>query len=55
MSLKKKLYLLMDLIGIIVLVLFDQYTKNLAVVHLKDKPAFNIINGVLELNYLENK
>ncbi|MDE6881984.1 MAG: signal peptidase II [Lachnospiraceae bacterium] len=55
MSLKKKLYLLTDLIGIIVLVLFDQYTKNLAVVHLKDKPAFNIINGVLELNYLENK
>ena len=24
-------------------------------IHLKDKPAYNIINGVLELNYLENK
>ena len=55
MSLRKKICLSLDMIGIIVLVLFDQYTKNLAVVHLKDKPAFNIINGVLELNYLENK
>ena len=37
------------------LVLADQFTKSLAVAHLKDKPAFNIISGVLELNYLENK
>ena len=29
--------------------------QSLAVAHLKDKPAFNIISGVLELNYLENK
>lgn len=55
MSLRKKLFLLMDIVGIIILVLFDQYTKNLAVIHLKDKPAFNIISGILELNYLENK
>ena len=55
MTWKKKLFLLLDIVGIIVLVLFDQYTKNLAVIHLKDKPAFNIISGVLELNYLENK
>lgn len=55
MSIRKKLCLLMDLVGIIVLVILDQYTKNLAVIHLKDKQAFNIINGVLELNYLENK
>lgn len=55
MSLRKKLFLLLDVAGIIALVLFDQYTKMLAVVHLKDKPAFPIINGVLELNYLENK
>lgn len=39
----------------ILLILLDQYTKYLAVIHLKDQPAFNIINGVLELNYLENK
>ena len=55
MTWKKKLFLLLDIVGIIVLVLFDQYTKNLAVIHLKDKPAFIIISGVLELNYLENK
>lgn len=55
MSLRKKLFLLLDIVGIIALVLLDQYTKNLAVVYLKDKPAFPVINGVLELNYLENK
>ncbi len=55
MSLRKKLFLLLDIVGIIVLVLADQFTKSLAVAHLKDKPAFNIISGVLELNYLENK
>lgn len=45
----------MDIAGIILLVMLDQYTKNLAVIYLKDKPAFHIIGGVLELNYLENK
>ena len=55
MSLRKKLFLLLDMAGIIALVLLDQYTKNLAVVHLKDKPAFPVISGVLELNYLENQ
>lgn len=54
MSLKKKIFLFLDLLNIIVLILIDQYTKYLAVIHLKDKAAFNIINGVLELNYLEN-
>lgn len=55
MSRKKKIILLLDLVSIILLILFDQYTKYLAVLRLKDKAAFNIINGVLELNYLENK
>lgn len=55
MSRKKKIILLLDLISIIALILLDQYTKHLAVVHLKNKAAVNIINGVLELNYLENK
>ena len=55
MSLKKKSLLFLDLLGICALVALDQYTKYLAVIHLKDKPAFIIFNGVLELNYLENK
>ena len=55
MKLKKKLLIFLDLLGICALVALDQYAKYLAVIHLKDKPAFIIINGVLELNYLENK
>lgn len=47
--------IILDLLGICALVALDQYTKYLAVIHLKDKPAYIIINGVLELNYLENK
>lgn len=37
------------------LVAFDQLTKYLAVIHLKDKAPFVLINGVLELRYLENR
>ena len=55
MILKKKLWILLDLLIICALVALDQYTKYLAVIHLKDKQAYIIINGVLELNYLENK
>lgn len=38
-----------------ILIAIDQYTKYLAVLHLKDKPAYTVLNGVIELNYLENK
>ena len=55
MSIKKKLFLLLDLLGIVGLIAFDQYTKQWAMIYLKDKPAYNLINGILELNYLENK
>lgn len=54
MKLKKKLWILLDLVGICALVALDQYTKYLAVIHLKDNKPFIIINGILELNYLEN-
>ncbi len=55
MSIKKKVLLLFDILVIFLLITADQYTKEMAVIHLKDKPAYIIINGVLELNYLENK
>jgi len=55
MSLKKKFFLLLDLFLIGALIFFDQYTKKQAVIYLKDKPAYNLINGILELNYLENQ
>ena len=55
MSKRKKFILLLDFIGILLLIAIDQYTKNLAVIHLKNKSAFSLINSILELNYLENK
>ena len=55
MSLKKKFLLFLDLLIIAGLITFDQYTKRWAKVYLKDKPAYNLINGILELNYLENQ
>ncbi len=51
---KKKLYII-DISLLVVLVIIDQLTKFLAVLRLKDKPAFSIINGALEFNYLENR
>jgi len=38
-----------------VLLAFDQFTKKLAVKKLMGKPAFVLIEGVLELDYLENR
>lgn len=53
---KRKIKLLcFDLLFLIILVALDQYTKYMAVISLKDKPAFSIIDGVLEFNYLENR
>ena len=53
---KEKIKLLcMDLVMLVVLVLIDYYTKYLAVIKLKNQAAFNIIDGVLEFNYLENR
>lgn len=47
--------LVFDLLFLIVLVAIDQLTKYAAVIKLKNQPAFNIIDGVLEFNYLENR
>lgn len=55
MSKKKKLLLLIDAIILVVLVILDQFTKHLAVLNLKDKPAIPIIQDVFELHYLENR
>lgn len=54
LSRKKKIFLLVDFLMIILLVFLDQFTKYLAVIHLEDKPAIKIIDGVLELNFLKN-
>ncbi len=39
----------------VVLILLDQYTKYLAVLYLKPGGPLPLINGVLELRYLENR
>lgn len=55
MSKRKILFLIFDFVFLILLVLGDQMTKYIAVLKLKDGPAFSIIDGVLEFNYLENR
>lgn len=43
------------LVCMVLLILFDQWTKWMAVSHLKGKEAVPIIEGVFELSYLENR
>ena len=47
--------LLIDVLITAVLLVFDQFTKYLAVVHLKGQAPYVLIDGVLELQYLENR
>ncbi|MCM1047633.1 MAG: signal peptidase II [Clostridiales bacterium] len=53
-NVRKVRILIIDILLIVALIFIDQFSKYLAVIRLKDKPAFPIINGILELNYLEN-
>ncbi len=48
-------YLIYLLISVIILVVLDQWTKKLAVLYLKDKTPFVLIDGVFEFTYLENR
>lgn len=43
------------IVSVIILVLIDQYTKLLAIRHLKDQASFILIENVFELQYLENR
>ena len=54
-SKSKGLFFFLDILFFILLVILDQITKNLAVVYLKDKPAYVLWDGVFELHYLENR
>lgn len=51
----KKIRFCVDVILVILLVWFDQFTKKLAVDKLMNKEPFTIIKGVLEFDYLENR
>lgn len=54
-TVKKKFLIIADIVIALLLLAFDQFTKYLSVVHLKGKQAFVLIEGVLELDYLENR
>ncbi len=47
--------LLIDTVIAAVLLVLDQYTKKLAILYLKNNPPEVLIDGVLELQYLENR
>lgn len=51
----KTIMLLIDIAVSALLLAADQFTKHLAITHLKDKPALVLIENVLELDYLENR
>lgn len=50
----KTQHLILSVIALCSLLLADQYTKKLAVTHLKGQEPFVIISRVLEFSYLEN-
>ena len=52
---KKNKYIISGLISVIALIALDQFTKYLAIVHLKDTDGISIIDGVFRLHYLENR
>lgn len=53
---KSRIYsILTGLAGVILLTGFDQFTKSLAVNHLKSQSSMVLIPGVFELSYLENR
>ena len=55
MTSKKKKFIIFDLVLLIILVALDQFTKYLAVKHLKNQSEIVLIDGVLEFKYLENR
>ena len=54
-TLPKGIILLIDVILLSVLIAFDQFTKHMAVVNLRDHEPIELIKGTLQLRYLENK
>ena len=46
---------LFAILGVIAAIFFDQFTKILAVKHLKNKNSIDIVENVFQLHYLENR
>ena len=55
MNKKKSKLILLDFFVIIILLMIDQFTKYMAVLHLKNQNAIPLWKNVLELQYLENR
>lgn len=55
MNKRKAIMLGADLLLLAVLIVLDQITKHFAVVYLKDQTPVTLVDGVFELNYLENR
>lgn len=55
MNKKKRILLLADIVFWAILIFIDQLTKHFAVIYLKGQAPIVLIDGVLELNYLENR
>ena len=49
------MHYIIAIITVIVSVVFDQWTKYLAVLHLKGQNPFIILDGIFQLRYLENR
>lgn len=45
---------LLSLIGIFLLIFLDQFTKHLAILHLKGQAPYILLDRILEFSYLEN-
>ena len=43
------------IIMVVIAIFIDQWTKSLAVIHLKEQDAIELVKNVFELRYLENK
>ena len=54
-EIKKSVMLIIDALILAVFLFLDQFTKYLAIARLKGQKAFVLIDGVLELQYLENR
>ncbi len=52
---KRTKMLVIDLVLALALLVLDQFTKYLAIVRLKGNQAYVLIDGALELQYLENR
>lgn len=54
-TINRKKVICLDVIFMIIMLLADQWTKKLAVTHLKDSDPIVLIKGWLELTYVENR